>query len=162
MQEQFAPPPHSTGLRAVTVDDVAFVEGEVVTVDVYLHGDTAAGEPVSPTLFNELATWGPAEVTLNGEPFENPYDGPTPLWVVHTMTTPGVRNADGTVRAEDGEFYNPMKRGEPRAIDYDDKEFHLVFHDVPGPEITNNFPPPLSFFYHLTFEDVKVEIDHAE
>ncbi len=78
------------------------------------------------------------------------------------MTTPGVRNDDGTVRVQDGEFYNPMKKGEPGAIDYDDKEFHLVFHDAPGPEMTNNFPPPLSFFYHLTFEDVKVEIDHAE
>ena len=163
-QTAFSPPPHPTGARlgSLAAEEPVLVTGDPVVVDAYLHGDTTAGEPVLPTLFNELATWGPAEVTLNGEPFVNPYDGPAPLWVVHTMTTPGVRNDDGTVRMQDGELYNPMKQAGIGAIDYDDKEFHLVFHDAPGPEMTNNFPPPLSFFYHLTFEDVEVEISHSE
>ena len=161
-QTAFHPPHHASGMRAVSANDTMLVHEDPVTVDVYLHGDTTAGGPVLPTLFNDLATWGPAEVTLNGEPFENPYDGPTPLWVVHTMTTAGVRNEDGTVRIDDGSIYNPTKQGDPGVIDYDDKEFHLVFHDAPGPEMTANFPPPLSFFYHLTFEDVKVEISHSE
>lgn len=164
-QTAFAPPPHPTGARLGSLGEEPqsiFVEGDPVVVDAYLHGDTTAGGPVLPTLFNQLATWGPAEVTLNGEPFENPFDGPAPLWVVHTMTTAGVRNDDGTVRIDDGSIYNPSKRSEIGAIDYDDREFHLVFHDAPGPEMTDNFPPPLSFFYHLTFEDVTVEISHSE
>ena len=45
-------------------------------VNVYLHGDTTTGGPLLPTILNYVATWGPAEVTLNGESFENPYDGP--------------------------------------------------------------------------------------
>jgi len=171
-QTTFAPPPHPTGAQLGSLGgslldeakepEIVFVEGDPVVVDAYLHGDTTAGGPVLPTLFNELATWGPAEVTLNGEPFENPFDGPAPLWVVHTMTTAGVRNDDGEVRMQDGSLYNPMKQTDVGAIDYGDKEFHLVFHDAPGPEMTNNFPPPLSFFYHLTFEDVKVEISHSQ
>jgi len=163
-QTAFAPPHHPTGARLGSFAEAQpiLIEGDPVVVDAYLHGDTTAGGPVLPTLFNQLATWGPAEVTLNGEPFENPFDGPAPLWVVHTMTTAGVRNDDGTVRIDDGSIYSPSERSEVGAIDYDDREFHLVFHDAPWPEMTNNFPPPLSFFYHLTFEDVKVEISHFQ
>ena len=65
-----------------------------------------------PTLFNLLATWGPGELTLNGKAFENPFtedNGPEPLWVVHTMTTAGVRNDAGEVRMADGSIYNPTK-----------------------------------------------------
>jgi len=137
------------------------VVGDPVPVDVYLHGDTTAGGPVLPTLFNLLATWGPAEVTLNGKPFENPLDGPTPLWAAHTMTSVGARNSDGQVLKADGEnIFNPADPADG-SVDYDDLEFHLVFHDAPGP-MTDNFPPPLSFFYHLTFEDVKLSVKHSE
>lgn len=155
-------PDHSSGLQATSLESTQLIFDDPVTTDVYLHGDTSAGGPVLPTLFNHLATWGPAEVTLNGEPFDNPYDGPAPLWVAHTMTTAGVRNEDDTVRIDDGTIYNPALRDQPGNIDYDDIEFHLVFHDAPGPEMTDNFPPPLSFFYHLTFEDVEMEVKHSE
>lgn len=158
-QTVFLPlPPHPTGLRAVSLSETAFVEDDPVTVDVYLHGDTTAGGPVLPTVFNHLATWGPAEVTLDGEPFLNPYDGPTPDWVTHTMLTAGVRNEDGTVTVNDGTIYNLTLQDQPGDIDYDDMEYHIVFHDAPGPESTDNFPPPLSFFYHLTFESVDFEV----
>lgn len=161
-QTMFSPPHHATGLRVgPSSADTELVSDDPVPVDVYLHGDTTAGGPVLPTIFNNLATWGPAEVTLNGKPFENPYDGPTPLWVAHTMTTAGVRGDDGTVRTADGEIFNPMDPGDG-AVDYEDMEFHLVFHDAPGPEMTDNFPPPLSFFYHLTFEDVRMTVTHNE
>lgn len=162
-QTMFAPPDHADGLRVVGSGDTTELEfGDPVPVNVYLHGDTTAGGPVLPTLFNSIATWGPAEVTLNGEPFENPFDGPAPLWVAHTMTTVGVREDDGTVRTEDGDIFNPIENPTNGAVDYGDMEFHIVFHDAPGPEMTNNFPPPLSFFYHLTFEDVKLTITHNE
>jgi hypothetical protein len=163
-QTAFLPlPPHPLGLRLGSVAAGPIFEPEdPVTVNVYLHGDTTAGGPVLPTVFNMLATWGPAKITLNGEPFDNPYDGPVPLWVAHTMTTSGVRNDDGTVTVNGGEIYNPMLQGAVGDIDYNDMEFHLVFHDAPGPEMTANFPPPLAFFYHLTFEDVELEIKHIE
>jgi hypothetical protein len=63
------------------------------------------------------------------------------------------------VRTEDGGIYNPSFSGEG-AVDYDDLEYHIVFHDAPGPEMTGNFPPPHAFFYHVSFEDVEVEIEH--
>lgn len=162
-QTLFAPPDHPSGLRVgPSVSGTELVTDDPVTTDVYLHGDTTAGGPVLPTVFNSLATWGSAEVTLNGEAFENPFDGPTPLWIAHTMTTVGVRNDDGTVRTVEGEIFNPLDTPANGEVDNDDREFHLVFHDAPGPEMTSNFPPPLAFFYHLTFEDVKVEVKHEE
>ena len=161
-QTAFAPPVHPSGLEVTSALTTRLIEADPVTTNVYLHGDTMAGGPVLPTIFNYLATWGPAQVTLNGEPFENPYDGPVPNWAAHTMTTAGVRNPDGTVRISNGELYDFSKKAEPGAIDPDDLEFHLVFHDAPGPTMTDNLPPPLSFFYHLTFEDVKLEVKHSE
>ena len=160
VQTAFAPPPHPTGLRVgPSATSTVLVEGDPVTTDVYLHGDTTAGGQVLPTDFNLLATWGPAEITLNGEAFDNPYDGPAPLWGAHTMTTVGVRgDDDGTVRTVDGDIFDPTVDPANGLVDNDDLEFHLVFEDAPGPEMTTNFPPPLSFFYHLSFEDVTVEI----
>jgi len=72
------------------------------------------------------------------------------------MTSAGARNADRTVRTVDGEIFNPMARSNG-LVDNDDLEFHLVFHEAPMP-LTSNFPPPHDFFYHLTFEDVVLEI----
>lgn len=154
-------PHHPTGVRLTALTTTELVLQDPVPVNVYLHGNTTAGGPVLPTVFNYIATWGPAEVTLNGEPFPNVYDGPTPAWIAHTMTTVGVRNADGTVTVNDGTVFNPSLRDQPGDIDSDDLEFHLVFHDAPGPEMTDNFPPPHSFFYHLTFEDVQLEVKHG-
>ena len=159
-QSAFIPPNHPTGLKiGPSASSTELIVDDPVTTNVYLHGDTTAGGPVLPTVFNFLATWGPAEVTLNGQPFENPYDGPTPLWVAHTMTTVGVRNDDGQVLTADGsQIFNPMNPDD--GLVYDDKiEFHLVFHEAPGPEATDNFPPPHDFFYHLTFQDVEISIE---
>ena len=157
-QTVFSPPDHPSGLQVGPgASDTKLIVGDPVTTNVYLHGNTTAGGPILPTLFNLLATWGPAEVTLNGAPFNNPFDGPTPLWAGHTMTTVGVRNEKGEVLTTDGNIFNPSQSA--NGIVYDDQiEFHLVFHDAPGPQMTANIPPPLSFFYHVTFQDVKVEI----
>ena len=159
-QSAFAPPNHPTGLKiGPSASTTELIEDDPVTTNVYLHGDTTAGGPVLPTVFNLLATWGPAEVTLNGQPFDNPYDGPIPLWVAHTMTTVGVRDDDGQVLTADGsQIFNPMNPAD--GLVYDDEiEFHLVFHEAPGPEMTGNFPPPHAFFYHLTFQDVEISIE---
>ena len=157
-QTVFAPPPHPTGLMVgPSADETRFIMDDPVTTNVYLHGNTTAGGPILPTVFNLLATWGPAEVTLNGEPFENTFDGPVPLWMGHTMTTVGVRNEAGEVLATDGSIFNPIKAA--NGVVYDDEVvFHLVFHEAPGPMAAGNVPPPHSFFYHVTFQDVKIEI----
>ena len=96
------------------------------------------------------------EVRLNGEPFLNPYDGPAPKWVAHTMTSEGARLPDGTVRTTGGDIFD-FSVADQGAVTPDDLEFHLVFHDAPGPA-TDNIPPPFSFFYHLTFEDVELRV----
>ena len=157
-QTVFASPSHPTGLVVGPgAGDTELIPSDPVTTNVYLHGDTTAGGPVLPTVFNLLATWGPAEVTLNGKPFENPYDGPTPLWAGHSMITVGVRNENGEVLTTGGDIFSMAQAGD--GVTYDDQlVFHLVFHDAPGPDMTDNVPPPLSFFYHVTFQDVKLDI----
>lgn len=158
-QTTFAPPDHANGSRVGSSGNTTQLEfGDPIPTYVYLHGDTTAGGPVLPTVFNLLATWGPAQVTLNGAAFENPFDGPAPDWAAHIMTTVGVREADGTVRTVDGDMFDPTVDPGNGAVDNDDVEVHLVFHDAPGPGMTSNFPPQFSFFYHLTFEEVSVEI----
>jgi len=157
-QTMFVAPPHPTGVRfGSATGSTTIIQDDPVTTNVYLHGDTGAGAPVVPTLFNFITTWGPAKITLNGQPFENPLDGPVPLWAGHTMTSERVRNADGTVRTVSGDIYNMMKKSEGAVIP-DSLDFHLVFHDAPGPDMTDNVPPPLGFFYHLSFSKVKISI----
>ncbi len=46
-------------------------------------------------------------------------------------------------------------------MDPADLEVHLVFHDERFPR-TENIPPIFSFFYHLVFEDVTIQILSAE
>lgn len=74
------------------------------------------------------------------------------------MTTVGVRDDNGVVHTVDGDVFDPTVDPSNGAVDNDDLEFHVVFHDAPGSQMTDNFPPPFSFFYHLVFEEVTVEI----
>ncbi|MFV2054810.1 MAG: hypothetical protein ACC707_00020 [Thiohalomonadales bacterium] len=159
-QTMFASPPHPTGLRiGASKSTTTVITGDPITTNVSLHGDTGAGGPVIPTLSNLITTWGPSKVTLNGMAFDNPYDGPAPMWAGHTMLSEGVRDDGGAVRTESGEIFSMMKKSE--GLVYPNKlVFHLVFHDAPGPEMTDNIPPPLSFFYHVTFSDVDFKIKH--
>ena len=159
-QTMFKPPMHPTGLKVgPSANDTQLIVDDPVTTNVYLHGDTTAGGPVLPTVFNFLATWGPAKLTLNGEPFNNEFDD-EPMWMGHTMISEGVRNEEGAVLTTSGEVYDMMKNGE--GITYPDKmTFHLVFHSkMTMGEMTDNVPPPVKFFYHLSFSDVKLVIKH--
>ena len=155
------PDHHTSGVRiGSSAGQVDSVLNEAIGHNVYLHGDTGAGPGVLPTVFAYLAVWGRAEVTLNGEPFVNPFEVPAPLWGGHIMVTEGARRADGTVRTLTGEIYNPSRAAEG-VVEPGDLEVHLTFHDELFPN-TGNVPPPFSFFYHVLFEDVKIEIVQAD
>ena len=142
------------------MDEIESQLNDGVPHNVYLHGDTTAGMPVAPTLFNHLATWGPATLFLNGELFANPYEIPAPMWIGHTMVSEGIRRKDGTVRTVDGQIYHPGKAKEG-AVEPGDLEVHLTFHDERFP-MTGNVPPLFSFFYHVVFEDVVITLVQAE
>jgi len=155
------PDHHPSGARiGSSVTQVDAILNEAISHNAYLHGDTASGQPVLPTIFTYLATWGPASVTLNEEPFQNPFEFPRPLWIGHLMVTEGARRPDGTVRTLSGEIYNPSRAAEG-VVEPGDLEVHLTFHDDVFPH-TSNIPPIFSFFYHLVFEDVKIEIIQAD
>lgn len=151
------PDHHVSGVRlSSSVNYTQGVLNEGISHNVYMHGDTTAGMPVVPTVAAFLATWGPADVTLNGRPFNNPFEIPAPQWSGHTMVTEGVRRADGTVRTLDNTIYNPSHAANG-ATDPADIEAHLAFGDDLFPA-TTNIPPLHSFLYHLVFENVKITI----
>ncbi|RLE22970.1 MAG: hypothetical protein DRJ50_06880 [Actinobacteria bacterium] len=161
-QKRFLHPDHhSSGVRiGSSVFQVDTLINEPIAHNVYLHGDTAAGQPVLPTVFTYLAAWGPGAATLNGEPFDNEFEIPAPMWLGHVMVTEGARRADGSVRTLSGEIYDPSRGGEG-AVEAGDIEAHLTFHDDAFP-MTSSVPPLFSFFYHLVFEDVRIEIIQAD
>ena len=155
------PDHHSSGVRiGSSVFRVDTVINEAIVHNVYLHPDTAAGQPVLPTVFTYLAAWGPGYATLNGERFDNEFEIPAPQWLGHIMVTEGARREDGSVRTLSGEIYNPS-RGDDGAVEVGDIEAHLTFHDDVFP-LTTSVPPLFSFFYHLVFEDVRIEIIQAD
>ncbi len=157
----FLPPHHPSGLRiAESAAETRFVVGDPIATNVYLHGDTNAGPPLVPTAFAYLATWGPARITLDGEPFENPLDGPLPDWSGHIMVTTGIRNLDGEIKTREGAIYDPSQMS-VGFTDPADLEVHLTFHDELIPP-TTSIPPDYEFFYHLVFEDARIGIMHRE
>lgn len=159
-QNMFTAPTHPTGVRiGPSVDTVLMPMDDPISTNVYLHGDTGAGGPLVPTLFTLLATWGPATVTLNGEPFDNPLDGPAPMWIGHALVSEGIRDAGGAVRTTSGEIFD-MTRGSEGRTYPDDLVVHLAFHDMPGPEMNTNIPPIWSFFYLIAFNKVQIKIKH--
>jgi hypothetical protein len=160
--DYFAHPEHPSGLRvSADAEQTDLLINDAIMQNVYLHGNTLAGQPVLPTVFCFIAAWGPVTVTLNGVPFDNPFDGPfLPQWEGHVMLTNGVRGNDGTVRTVSGEIYDPMLHAAEGYTDYDDMEFHMTFHDARFPE-TSNVPNLFQFFYHLVFEQVNLEIKHV-
>jgi len=161
-QVMFVPPDHATGARAgPSKDTMAAIEGDPITTNIYLHSNTGAGAPLAPTVFNLLATWGTAKVTLNGAPFDNPFDGPVPLWIGHTMLSEGIRDADGTIRITSGEIFD-MSHGSEDKVYPDDLVLHIAFHDMPGPDMNTSTPPVWSFFYQIAFNKVKVKIKNND
>ncbi|HHH44595.1 MAG TPA: hypothetical protein ENK49_10695 [Gammaproteobacteria bacterium] len=161
-QDVFVNLPFPTGLRIGPSATQTELIGPVdpVVINVYKQGDTQAGPPFTPTTFTLLAAWGPARVSLNGRPFDNPFDGPAPLWSGRLVVREGVRDEkDNSVRNLDGSIFAMSDPSRGR-VDHHDLEADLFFMDGLDLSPNTNFPPTNSFFYHLVFEKVEIEIGH--
>lgn len=117
-----------------------------VAEDVELHGATAQGPPVLPRVRAFVAGWGPARVTLDGEPLHTVHG--------HFMYTDGVRGEDGRVLRADREALYDPRQGSDGWTDPDDREIHLAVHSAD--EDARNYPGH-TIWYHLLFESPVVE-----
>jgi len=165
-QDSFGPPSHATGIRiGASRGSVTDIVDDPITTNVYLHGDTGVGGPVTPTFFAQLAIWGPAKVTLNGERFDNPFpaaSGSLPfsgpkgsLWGGHVLLSEEIRGDDGIVRTTSGEVFDMSKAGE--GVVYPDKiNLNLSFLDIPDGRQSSNIPAMHRFVYYISFKKVKV------
>lgn len=118
-----------------------------IATNTYLHGNTGTGPPVLPKIWTYLATWGKADVWLDGKFIADD-------WPAHLMWTEGARD-DFTHKVD---FKGPMglkKDGYEGSTDPADMEVHLVVHS-PGEKKGAGFPP-FEVFYHLLWEKVTVK-----
>ncbi len=159
-QTAFLKSPMPLGIRfGPSIEQMEKVRDAVIST-VYMHGDTGAVDPMMPTLFAYVGTWGEGRVTLNGKPFKNPFDGPAPGWFIHSMVVTGVYDQNGRVTAGEGEVYAPEKSGQGET-NFSDLEYQVIFFDAPGDD-TASIPPVFKFAYHLIFEDVELKIEQKE
>ncbi|MDE1765599.1 MAG: hypothetical protein KGI27_04885 [Thaumarchaeota archaeon] len=119
-----------------------------VMINAWMHGTTGAGPTFEPTLFNYLASWGPAEVWENGKSLG--------MFQTHMMVTDGARDpVTGKITKSDGVTpYSPNTPWDSK-VNHNIAEMHLVFH-TPAGNMTDNFPPPFKTFTHLMFYDIHV------
>lgn len=159
-QRRFAGAQQLSGVRfGASVTEVESILDDGVALNVFLFGDTGAGPAVLPTLYSHIAARGPAEIRLNGQPFVNPYGPPGPSWIGEVMVCEGVRQKDGSVRTQSNGIFDPANPASGAVIG-GDLEVHLMFHDQALP-LTASVPPEFSFFYHVVFEDVQIQIVEA-
>ena len=161
-QNVFAmPSDEASGLRMdTTVANEVMQFGDPVMINAIRHGDTDAGTAELPTVHAYVSTQGPAQITLNGVPFENTVDGPGAPWIGEIEITEGIRNPDGTIKTRLGGFYGP-ENSDDGFVERYDLELHLTFRDqagLPG----ENVPAEHDFFYNVTFEDVLLEMVQAD
>ncbi len=118
-----------------------------IATNIHLHGNSGTGPPVLPKVWTYLATWGKADVWLNGKFIADD-------WPAHLMWTEGARD-DHTSKVD---FKGPMglkNEGYEGSTDPADMEVHLVVHS-PGEKPGSGFPP-YEVFYHLLWEKVTVK-----
>lgn len=122
-----------------------FWEGGIADF-VWLHGDTKQGPPVMPKVRTYLASWGPADVFVNGELVYEGLDG-------HMMYTERSRDADTyAIYSKDRSgFFSPMDPANYSIANPDEREIHFVAHS--NDEDSGNFPPN-KVWIHLNFTDV--------
>ncbi len=127
-------------------EDAPFWEGGIADF-VYLHGATKQGPPVMPKVITYLASWGMADVYVNGELVYENLDG-------HMMYTERSRDVDtfAIYNSDMTGFFSPADPGNSSIADPDEREIHFVVHDTTSD--TDNFPPN-AIWIHLNFTNVK-------
>lgn len=123
-----------------------FWEGGIADY-VYLHGDTGQEAPVMPKVRSFLASWGPADVYVDGEMIYEDLAG-------HMMLTERSRDPETyEIFASDGEsYYSPKNPGDSSIVAPDERELHFVAHTTE--QDTGNFPPH-TVWIHLNFMEVE-------
>jgi hypothetical protein len=127
----------------ITKGGPAFKEGGVADF-IYLHGDTKQGPPVMPKVRTFLASWGPADIYVNGELVYKDLDG-------HMMYTERSRDpvSQAIYNKDKSGFYSPKKPADSSIADPNGRELHFVAHSHEKDK--GNFPPH-SVWIHVNFE----------
>ncbi len=114
---------------------------------VYLHGDTKQEAPVMPKVKTYLASWGPADIYVNGELVYKGLAG-------HMMYTERSRdvNTYAIYNRDKSGFYSPKDPSNFSIANPDKRELHFVAHTTEGDK--GNFPPH-TVWIHLNFTDVQ-------
>ncbi len=130
-----------------------------ITDFIPLHGDSGNEAPVLPAVWNDVASWGPAVVFIDGEQWQggtNMVSETNPLGALygHMMYTNLVRDPEtGFVSNSTGDApYSPMAPSDVVPFDMDAKMLHLV---VRTDERDQNAFPPFTTFMHFNFLDVE-------
>ena len=139
-------------------------EGGIAT-DVLLHGDSGHEAPVLPTVFNDVASWGPALVFVDGEQLmgaEEIMGAPNIMgaFAGHMMYSNEVRDPEtGLVANAEGDgSYSPMVPSDGIAYEDSSNLFHLIVRT----EVRDDAAfPPFSMFMHFNFLEIE-EIDALE
>jgi eukaryotic-like serine/threonine-protein kinase len=126
--------------------DQPFFQGGVAT-DVTMHGDSGQEAPFYPTMQGALATWGDADLYLDGELVESDLG-------IHTMYTKGVRtHQHEVVKGDKTCCYDPQNTTDGH-ID-ETKEQLIVLLFTKG-MYTAGAPGPNTVWLEVYFTDVKV------
>ena len=121
----------------------AFQEGGVADF-IYLHGDTKQDAPVMPKSRTFLASWGQADVYINGNLVY-------PKLMAHIMFTERARDpkTQAIYNKDRSDFYSPKTPADGSIVDPNGRELHFVAHSMK--EDKGNFPPH-TVWLHVNFE----------
>ncbi len=134
-------------IRIVQKFDTSNMDKARIVEEIALHGDTGNEAPVMPNIYSYFATWGPAQIWVNGEEV-------VPMVGSHTMFSERARSSSGKVVNASGDVYSPMSTVKNGFTDPEKTEFHFVAHTTqPDPD---NFPPHTAWI-HLNFSSVELQ-----
>lgn len=132
-------------------------EGGVATC-VLLHGDSGHEAPVLPTVWNDVASWGPVLLFVDGEQVRGADElmgAPNPMgaFAGHIMYTNPVRDREtGFVANAAGDApYSPQDPSNGITYTQAASLLHLIAHSE---ERDANAFPPNTMFMHVNFFDV--------
>ena len=124
----------------------AFQEGGVADF-IFLHGDTKQDAPVMPKSRTFLASWGKADIFVNGSLVYKDI-------MAHIMYTERTRDTktQAIYNSDRSDFYSPKSPADGSIANRKGRELHFVAHSMK--EDKGNFPPH-NIWIHLNFEDVR-------